>query len=221
MQATNLSTVTMVKVARFSEDRAEQCATLEELKQRRDLYNLEPILELALEEGQHYSVRRAATECAAIHNSQFTLEWMKGKAGNRFGSVGERAMALQGLAALQMPNQTLPVLEQMASSHGKPELRAEAIRIIGRYRNLRSVGMLTVLARNADEVVAEAAQEALEQLLEGHGGRSVVVKKMMQRAEQLQQEGNRHTAQEVLEVATRLEPYNGKLLYRKARLAVA
>jgi len=100
-------------------------------------------------------------------------------------------------------------------------LRAEAIRIIGRYRNLRSVGMLTVLARNADEVVAEAAQEALEQLLEGHGGRSVVVKKMMQRAEQLQQEGNRHTAQEVLEVATRLEPYNGKLLYRKARLAVA
>lgn len=221
MKGMNLSTMTLVKVARFSENRAEQIALLEELKQRRDLYNLEPILELATDEAQHYSVRRAATECAAIQNSQFTLEWMKGKAGNRFGSVGERATALQGLAALQMPNQTLSVLEQVASSHGKPQLRAEAIRIIGRYRNLRSVGMLTVMVRTADEVVAEAAQEALDHLLEGHGGRSVVVKKMMQRAEQLQQQGNRQAAREVLEVATRLEPYNGKLLYKKARLAVA
>ncbi len=38
----------------------------------------------------------------------------------------------------------------------QPELRAEAIRLIGRYRNLRIVGMLTadseLLMRNADEV---------------------------------------------------------------------
>lgn len=44
---------------------------------------------------------------------------------------------------------------------------------------------------------------------------------MMQRAEQLQQQGNAQGAREVLEVATRLEPYNGKLLYKRARLAVA
>jgi hypothetical protein len=174
-----------------------------------------------VDEAQHYSVRRVATECAAIHNGQFTLEWMKNKAENPFVQVGERAMALQALAALQMPNQTLPVMEQVASGRSKPELRAEAIRIIGRYRNLRSVGMLTVLMRNVEEVVAEAAQEALEHLLEGHGGRSAVVKKMIHRAEQLQQQGNRQAAREVLEVATRLEPYNGKLLYKKARLAVA
>jgi len=221
MRQTDFSTVTMIKVAQFSEDRNEQCAMLEALKQRRDLYNLDPILELAVDEGQHYGVRRAATECAAIHNNQLTLQWMRSKAENRFTPVGQRAMALQGLASLQMPNQTLPVLEQVASGSGKPELRAEAIRLIGRYRNLRSVGMLTVLVRHADDVVSQAAQEALEHLLEGHGGRSVVVKKMMQRAEQLQQEGNRHAAREVLEVATRLEPYNGKLLYKKARLAVA
>lgn len=221
MKPTNLSTITMIKVAQFSEDRNEQCAMLEGLKQRRDLYNLDPLLELAFDEGQHYSVRRAATECAAIHNNQLTLQWMRSKAENRFAPAGQRAIALQGLAALQMPNQTLPVLEQVASSSGRSELRAEAIRIIGRYRNLRCVGMLTVLLRNADEVVSQAAQEALEHLLEGHGGRSVVVKKMMQRAEQLQQQGNQHAAREVLEVATRLEPYNGKLLYKKARLAVA
>lgn len=221
MKGTNLSTMTTMKVAQFSEDRSEQCAMLEELKQRRDVYNLDPILEIAVDEGQHYSVRRAAAECAAIHNNQCTLEWLKGKAENRFGAVGERVMALQAMAALQMPNQTLPVLEQVAGSSGKPQLRAEAIRLIGRYRNLRSVGMLTVLMRNADEVVAEAAQEALDHLLEGHSGRSAVVKKMMERAEQLQQQGNRQAAREVLEVATRLEPYNGKLLHKRARLAVA
>lgn len=154
----NLSTMTMLKVAQFSEDRSEQCAMLEALQQRRDLYNLEPILELAVAEGQHYSVRRAATECAAIHNGQLTLEWLKGKAENRFGPRDERMAALQALAALQLPNKTLPVLERVASGPEKPQLRAEAIRIIGRYRNLRSVGLLTVLLRNAEELVAEAAQ---------------------------------------------------------------
>jgi hypothetical protein len=81
--------------------------------------------------------------------------------------------------------------------------------------------MLTVLMRNRDEEVAVAAQESLDHLVEGHGGRSGVVKKMMQRAEQLQQQGNRQAAREVLESASRLEPYNGKLLYKKAKLAVA
>ena len=52
---------------------------------------------------------------------------------------------------------------------------------------LRSVGMLTVLVRNADGVVSRAAQASLDHLLEGPGGRSLVVKKMMQRAEQLHQ----------------------------------
>ena len=130
-------------------------------------------------------------------------------------------MALQGLAALQLPNQTLPVLEQVATSPGKPQLRAEAIHLIGLYRNLRSVSMLTVLMRNPDEVVSDAAQNALNHLVEGHGGRNSVVKKMMERAEQLQQQGNRQAAREVLEGASRLEPYNGKLLYKKAKLAVA
>jgi len=221
MRPTNLSTVTMIKVAQFSDDRSEQCAMLEALKDRRDVYNLDPVLQLAIDEGQHWSVRRAATECAAIHKGELTLNWMRSKAENRFNPAGERGMALQALAALQMPNQTLPVLEQVATSPGKPQLRAEAIRLIGRYRNLRSVSMLTVLMRNADEEVAGAAQESLDHLVEGHGGRSVVVKKMMQRAEQLQQQGNRQAAREVLEAASRLEPYNGKLLYKKAKLAVA
>jgi HEAT repeat protein len=221
MKATNLSTVTMIKVAQFSEDWSEQCAMLEALKQRRDVFNLDPVLQLALDEGKHWSVRRAATECAAIHNGELTLDWMRGKAEGRFTPVGERVMALQALAALQLPNQTLPVLEQVATSPGKSQLRAEAIRLIGRYRNLRSVSMLTVLMRNQDEVVSGAAQEALDRLVEGHGGRSGAVKKMMQRAEQLQQQGNRQAAREVLEAASRLEPYNGKLLYKKAKLAVA
>src|SRR5580658_1943268 len=121
MRVTNLSTVTMMKVAQFSEDRAEQCAMLEDLKHRRDVYNLDPIPEIAVDEGQHYSVRRAATECAAIQNGQFTLEWMKNKAESRFESVAGRVMALQGLAALQMPTQTLPVLEKVAANPGNPQ----------------------------------------------------------------------------------------------------
>jgi hypothetical protein len=42
---------------------------------------------------------------------------------------------------------------------------------------------------------------------------------MLQRAETLEQQGNRKGAREVLQVASRLEPYNGKVLYRLARLA--
>jgi hypothetical protein len=41
MQGRNLTTITMVKVAQVSEDRAEQIALLEELRSRRDLYNLD------------------------------------------------------------------------------------------------------------------------------------------------------------------------------------
>ena len=221
MRPTNLSTVTMIKVAQFSEDRSEQCGMLETLKNRNDLYNLDPILQLACDEAQHGSVRQAATECAAVHNDRYALQWIRNKAENRFAPVGQRKAALQALGALQMPNQTLPLLEQVASNPGKSELRAEAIRLVGKFRNLRSVGLLTVLARNANYEVAEAAQAALDHVMEGHGGRSAVVKKMMQRAESLQQEGNRQAAREVLQVASRLEPYNGKLLYKMARMSAA
>lgn len=222
MRTNNLSTATMIKVVQFSEDWSEQCEMLETLKYRRDLFNLEPVLRVAINEAQHHSVRRAATECAAKHNQSFTLKWLSDKAENRFVPVRERRMAMQALAALHLPTKTLPVLEQIANnSVGREakEARVEALRLIGKYRNLRSVGLLTVLERNRDHVIAQAAQEALDYLMEGHGGRRVVTQKMMQRADLLEQQGNRQGAREVLQVATRLEPYNGKLLYRMARLA--
>ena len=92
---------------------------------------------------------------------------------------------------------------------------------MGKYRNLRSVGLLTVLERDRHRLIAEAAQAALDHVLEGHGGRNAVVDKMVGRAEHLQRAGNRRAAREVFQVAARLEPYNGKLLYKMARLAVA
>lgn len=222
MRSNNLSTATMIKVVQFSEDWSEQCAMLETLKRRRDLFNLDPVLRIAVDETKHHSVRRAATECAATHNESFTLKWLCDKAENRFALARERRMAMQALAALHLPTRTLPVLEQIASnSVGREakEARVEALRLIGKYRNLRSVGLLTVLERNRDVMIAQAAQAALDQLIEGHGGRRVVTQKMLQRAETLEQQGNRKGAREVLQVASRLEPYNGKVLYRLARLA--
>jgi HEAT repeat protein len=221
MQVNELSTVTMIKVAQFSEDRSEQCAMLEAIKNRRDVFNLEPVLQMAINEEQHWSVRRAAIECAAIQNRELSLHWMRSRAENSSAPVGQRTRALQALAALQLPKQTLPVMERVATSSAPAPIRAEAVGLIGRYRNLRSVAVLTVLMRNPDPVIARAAGEALEHLMEGHGGRSEVVKKMMQRAELLQKQGNRQAAREVLETASWLEPYNGKLLYKKAKLAVA
>lgn len=221
-RSNNLSTATMIKVVQFSENWSEQCAMLQTLKFRRDLFNLEPVLRLAIDEGQHYSVRRAATECAAKHNTPFTLKWLCDKAENRFAPAGERRIAMQALAALHLPTKTLPVLEQIANNTLGREAkgaRVEALRLIGKYRNLRSVGLLTVLERNRDHVIAEAAQAALNHLLEGHGGRRIVTEKMLQRADRLEQEGDLKGARDVLQVATRLEPYNGKLLYRMARLA--
>lgn len=221
MKQHSISTATLMRAVQFSMDWNEQCSMLETLKGRRDLYNLEPILNLAVDEGQHYKVRRAATECAATHNGAFTLNWMRNKAEDRYAPAGQRKLALQALAALQLPNDTLPVLEQVASNAGPWEVRTEAIRLIGKYRNVRSVGLLTVLAHNQHRDVAEASNQALTQLLEANGGRNAVVSKMLQRAEELQEHGNRQAAREVMEVATRLEPYNGKLLYHLARLSAA
>jgi hypothetical protein len=222
MRNNNLSTATMIKVVQFSEDWDEQRGMLEELKHRRDLFNLEPVLRLAVDNTQHPSVRKAAAECAAAHNGAFALEWLRGRAENRFTPARERKLALQGLAALHRPNHTLPVMERIASnSEGREakEVRAEAIRLVGKYRNLRSVGLLTVLERNRDEMIARAAQAALDHLTEGHGGRRAVTQKMLDRAEMLEGQGDRQGAREVLQVAARLEPCNGKLLYKLARLA--
>jgi hypothetical protein len=224
MQTNNLSTATMIKVVQFSEDWAEQCAMLDVLKHRRDLFNLDPVLRLAVSQAQPFSVRRAATECAATHNESFALKWISDRAENRFLPAHERILALEALAALHRPNETLPVLEQIASNSAGREAkqaRVEALRLIGKYRNLRSVGLLTELERDRDRVIAAAAQAALDNLIEGHRGRRIVTQKMLQRADLLEKQGNRHAAREVLRVASRLEPNNGKLLYRIARLAAA
>jgi hypothetical protein len=222
MRNNNLSTATMIKVVQFSEDWDEQRAMLEELKRRRDLFNLEPVLRLAVDDVQHPSVRKAAAECAAAHNAAFALEWLRARAENRFTPARERKLALQGLAALHRPVQTLPVLEQIAGNSGgreAKEVRAEAIRLVGKYRNLRSVGLLTVLECNPDDLISRAARAALDHMLEGHGGRRAVTQKMLERAEMLESRGDWQGAREVLRVATRLEPNNGKLLLKLARMA--
>lgn len=221
MNTQHLSTMTMVKAVAFSEDWNEQRSMLEELARRRDLYNLEPILNVAVDQTHHFTVRRAATECVATHNETFTLQWLRRKAENHFTPASQRKMAMQALASLQLPNKTRPVFERIARGTGSLEARVEAIRLIGKYRNLRDAGLLTVLAVNKNRVIAEAAQAALDHMIEAHGGRRAVTQKMMERARQFQASGQWQEAQDVLEVAKRVDPYNGKILYELARAAVA
>jgi hypothetical protein len=194
---------------------------LEELARRQDVYNHEPILRMALDEGQVPSVRRAATECAATLDESYTLEWLRRKAEHQFTSGAQRKMAMQALANLQRPNKTRKVFEQIADGVGSIEARVEAIRLIGKYRNLASTALLMELSRNRNHMIARAARAALDHMIEANGGRRAVAQKMLERAYKLRAEGQRAAAEEVLETASRLDPTNGKVLVEVARLAVA
>jgi HEAT repeat protein len=166
-------------------------------------------------------VRRAAIECAALRNSAQALAWLRQLIEDRSASVGARRLAIQALAALQLPHATLPVLEQLARSHGPDALRIDAIRMIAKFRNLRSVSALLTVSEDINRVVAGTASAALDELIEVQGGRSAVIDKMLDRAIALKQQGKVRAAGAVLEAASRLAPYDGRVLYQVATLSVA
>lgn len=221
MNTIQLSTTTLARAVKFEQDWSTQRSILETLKHRKDLFNLEPVLELAVDQEQHPAVRRSAVECAATHNGQFTLRWLRELVENTRAAAGARRLALHGLSVLQLPHLTLPVIEQTARNSGPYDLRIEALGLVAKYRNVRSAGLLTELARGHNTAIAEAAKAALDDLIEANGGRRAVVAKMIDRAGVLKQRGQRAEAEDVLRVAARLEPYNGKLLYEMARIARA
>ena len=213
--------MTLVRALQASEDWNEQEAILADLRERRDLFNLEPILQLAVEGSKPHRVRRAAVQCAATQNEEKTLNFLRNWAEDSFTSALQRKLAIQALAALQMPGATLPVLEAIASSRGAREARIEAIKLVGVYRNVRSVGVLMLLARDRDGSIAGAAQEALDHLIESNGGRYQMVARLKERADQMAGRGYREVAMDCLRIASRLSPSDGAIMSRLARLSVA
>lgn len=221
MTPTNLSTMTLVRALQASEDWNEQEAILADLRSRRDLFNLEPILQLAVEGNKPQRVRRAAVECAVTQDEQKTMNWLRNWAEDSFTPAAQRKLAIQALAALQMPGATLPVLEAIASSRGAREARIESIKLVGVYRNVRSTGVLMMLSRDRDAGIAAAAQEALDHLIESNGGRFQVVARLKERADQMAGRGYREVAMDCLRIASRLNPSDGSVLSRLARLSAA
>jgi hypothetical protein len=221
MTPTNLSTMTLVRALQASENWDEQEAILADLRSRGDLFNLEPILQLAVDETKPQRVRRAAVVCAATQDEQKTMNWLRNWAEDSFTPAPQRKLAIQALAALQMPGATLPVLEAIASSRGAREARIEAIKLVGVYRNVRSTGVLMMLARDRDRAIAAAAQEALDRLIESNGGRYQVVARLKDRADQMAGRGFRDAAMECLRIASRLNPADGGVMSRLARLSAA
>lgn len=219
MNNKQLSTTTLVRALEVSDDWNELRAMLEELKHRRDLFNLDPILEIAVDDGQHIAVRRAAVECAGTRNLAFTLNWLQRRANDRFIPARRRARSLDALAALQMPHKTLPVFEQIAQHTDAREVRVQAIALIGRFRNLRSITMLTALAKERDRTIAEAAQQALDRIIESNGGIRETANKMLRFAQGLRRERRHQEAVGILKAARKIDPYNGKLLYELASIA--
>lgn len=221
MTATNLSTMTLVRALQASEDWNEQEEILADLRSRTDLFNLEPILQIAVQGNRPHRVRRAAVVCAATQDEHKTLNWLRNWAEDTFTPAAQRKMAIQALAALQMPNATLPVLEAIAASRGAREARIEAIKLVGVYRNVRSTGVLMLLARDRDNAISGAAQEALDHLIQSNGGRYQVVARLKERADHMAGRGYRDVAVDCLRTASRLNPADGSVLSRLARLAAA
>lgn len=217
----SLSTPTLMKLAGVSENWEEQKEILGLLRDRSDLFNLEPVLRIAFNPSFHFTVRRAAIECAAAHNPDLTLARTIQTAENRSLGADQREAALFNLAALQNPFRTLPVLENVAGQHGPTQLRCAAIKLVGKFRNVRSATLLKSLTRDRDYGVAQQACQALGELIEANGGLHQVVQKLTERADYLVRNRKMAAAREALQAAVELDPRNGQTLYKLARLAVA
>jgi hypothetical protein len=219
--ATSLSTMTLIRALEVSEDWTEIESILADLRSRTDVFNLDPILRITLNGAKPLRVRRAAVACAATLNQEQTMNFLRNWAEDVFTPAAERKLAIQGLAALQLPNLTLPILESLAANRGAREARLEAINLLGIMRNVRSVGLLMELTRDRDHAVADGAQNALEHLVQANGGRYQVVSLLKSRADQLATRGQSDAARDTLRVAVRLDPSDGSVLSRIARLAAA
>lgn len=206
-----LSTTTLLAALPLEPNWDRQISILRELEQRRDLYNVLPLLAVALQPAQHPDVRRGAIECAALHASEATLRGLMTKAEDSRAPEGERALALQALAALKLPNETLPLFERVAAQWGPIEVRVQAIELCGRLRNIRSVSVLTRLAAGPEGAVAAAARQALDHLVTRNGGRDAVVDRMCERAEFFTTRGKPHDARGVIDAARRLAPFDSRV----------
>jgi hypothetical protein len=221
MTTNRLSTITLIRALEVSEDWNEQESILADLRSRNDLFNLDTILRIVLDGTRPLRVRRAAVACAATHNPAKTLDFLRNCAEDILNSAGERKLAIQGLAALQLPSQTLPILENIAANRGAREARFEAVTLLGIMRNVRSAALLLELTRDRDRVIAEGAQNSLDRLIQSNGGRYQVVTLLKNRADQLTARGQAGQAKEALRVASRLDPSDGSVLSRLARLSAA
>ena len=203
-----LSTNVLLRSLEFEANWDTLVAMLEELKNQRDVYDVAPLLKLSLEETLPHWVRRAAIECAAIHDTAASLQWLGSKVKNRYLPTQKRILAIQALAALQLPDRTLPLLEEIADQRGSPKVRMEAIQWLGRFQNLRSLDLLLELKEDQDRGIRQASRKALDHVIDRQGGPREVVEKMKERAEKLYQQGRITEARRILKVAARLAPHD-------------
>ena len=189
-----------------------------ELRGRTDILNVVPLLEIATDDAAQNWLRRDATELAAIHGTERAVAWLRDFVCDGKQPTVRRMLAIDALAALQLPDKTLDIIEDIARQPGNTELRASAINQLARFRNLRSISTLVALLPDRDAGVRAAADAAISKIFESYGGRVKATQLMVERAENEYRRGNYQLARRVSDTVLHLDPLNSRGLYIRARL---
>ena len=183
--------------------------------------SLDAILNMAVDTTKPVNVRRAAALTASSLNPEAMVAWLTQRALNTALNVQQRCLAIADLAGCHQPSKTLRVLEQLAVRDSQVEVRIQAIQHAARFKNLRTISVLMPLMLDRDERLATAAQRGVDLLIESRGGLDKVLVQTTELADKLLAEGNRATAQAVLESAKALSPRDAEVLTRLRRLRAA
>ncbi len=187
---------------------------------RDDIYDVSLLLELALDDAQHPSIRRGAAEVAAIHGTESAVAQLMSVLRDRRHPPARRMLACDALVALQAPHLTLRAIEDAAFENDSSAVRINAIALMAKLKNLRSVSALVKLLRDRDASVCEAADAALVQIIEANGGREQAIEKMLTRAAELLTRGKPQGAYAIVIAILVLDPLNARARLLKARADV-
>jgi hypothetical protein len=216
-----LSTSALVQVLPKERNWDNQVAIVHTLNARTDVYNIMPLCEFMMDPRQNRNVQREVGRCIARHGAAQGVKYFEEKVGNLRTSLLQKKLALRALADFSLPEQTIPVLERIASTSESMALRAEALFRIGAAGRLENLPLLSILTRHRNPVVAEAAARALNKVVDTVGGHGAAVAKLLGWAEECMRQRNRDAAEGVVRAALRLSPDSGRVLLALARLQIA